>query len=509
MIAASNDPGTCGVGDTSCTDGNFVAMFTECCDLRGEQERCNSWEGELFFPRQNCDFVGIALAMPTCWDGRIDSPDHKSHMAYTLDGQVNGECPASHTRRLPQVQVFIRIPNYRGVEFEYVLSDGNRIPGSNGAWNFHTDFFNGWDEGKFQEIMDNCAPSPEQDGYNPPCDCTPGEESTYDGGLTPNTSVPDSVCDADVKRLIVDEEIKVTSTLPLYSGSCMGSDLKPRFWTDLSSDLFSTNCNDPITEPYYTSTTSSTQTTTTTTTPVTTTTSSTSSQTTTTTTTPATTTTTTTTTPATTTTSSTSSQTTTTTTSTTPQTTTTTTTPQTTTTTTTPQTTTTATTTPQTTTTTSTTTTTTEAPPGEVLKAIVCGNGGDCAEAPEGWDVANTYDRHEVRCCRECIEGNCPRAWKEKCPFYDDEVYARSKIKGACREEATFLEAIALCNSVGGRLCTPWEVFEGCTAGTGCGFDREMIWACSYEGHECEEDAECCGLCVEGFCEGDPQDLFA
>ena len=66
--------------------------------------------------------------MPTCWDGRIDSPDHKSHMAYTLDGQVNGECPASHNRRLPQVQVFIRIPNYRGVEFEYVLSDGNRIP---------------------------------------------------------------------------------------------------------------------------------------------------------------------------------------------------------------------------------------------------------------------------------------------------------------------------------------------------------------------------------------------
>ena len=65
MIAASNDAGACGVGDTSCTDGNFVAMFTECCDLRGEQERCNSWEGSLFFPRQNCDFVGIALVRRT------------------------------------------------------------------------------------------------------------------------------------------------------------------------------------------------------------------------------------------------------------------------------------------------------------------------------------------------------------------------------------------------------------------------------------------------------------
>lgn len=122
------------------------------------------------------------------------------------------------------MQVFIRIPNYRGVEFKYVLSDGNTIPGRDGAWNFHTDFFNGWEEGKFQEIMDNCDPHPdrEQGDYNPPCDCTPGEESIYDGRLTPIVHVPDQVCDADVKRLIVDEEIAVTDNLPMYSGSCEG-----------------------------------------------------------------------------------------------------------------------------------------------------------------------------------------------------------------------------------------------------------------------------------------------
>ncbi len=28
--------------------------------------------------------------MPTCWNGELDSDDHKSHMAYTVDGYVAG-----------------------------------------------------------------------------------------------------------------------------------------------------------------------------------------------------------------------------------------------------------------------------------------------------------------------------------------------------------------------------------------------------------------------------------
>jgi hypothetical protein len=267
MIAASNDPGACGNGE-DCGDDGFVAMFTECCQLSGDEESCTEWEGELFFPRRNCDFLGIALAMPTCWNGQNDSDNHKSHMAYTTNGQVNGDCPSTHNRRLPQIQVFVRIPNYRGSSFQYVLADGNTISGRNGAYNFHTDFFNGWEEGKFQEIIDNCQPYPNQEaegfGYNPPCDCTPREESNYDGGLTVNDNVPETVCDADVKRLIVDEEIKRTTSLPVYSGSCQGEQLIPRSWTDLTADLFSTDCNDPIstsitsssTEPPPTGTTS-------------------------------------------------------------------------------------------------------------------------------------------------------------------------------------------------------------------------------------------------------------
>ena len=60
MIAASNDDGACGYGSGDCGD-NFVAMFTECCDMSGDNESCSEWEGELFFPKRNCDFLGIAL----------------------------------------------------------------------------------------------------------------------------------------------------------------------------------------------------------------------------------------------------------------------------------------------------------------------------------------------------------------------------------------------------------------------------------------------------------------
>lgn len=42
----------------------------------------------------------------SCWDGKnLDSPDHKSHVAYPESGsfESSGPCPASHPVKLPQV----------------------------------------------------------------------------------------------------------------------------------------------------------------------------------------------------------------------------------------------------------------------------------------------------------------------------------------------------------------------------------------------------------------------
>jgi hypothetical protein len=54
-------------------------------------------------------------------------------MAYTSNGEVNGPCPTRFPRRLPQVQLFVRIINYKGGTYQ--LSDGTDV--------WHVDFFNG------------------------------------------------------------------------------------------------------------------------------------------------------------------------------------------------------------------------------------------------------------------------------------------------------------------------------------------------------------------------------
>jgi len=209
---------------------NESNLFTECCNMnRFGQESCTSFDNLFFPPGRTCDFLGVAFAMPTCWDGKSigDDNDHKSHMAYTTNGRVDGPCPSGFSRRLPQVQLFVRINNYDSRSKSYQLSDGADV--------FHVDFFNAWKEGKLQEIIDNCEVDDSGDfGYNPPCACTPDSE---DGSnfVTINRQVASPVCDSDVRRLIIDEPTDMTSTLP--SGSCTGR-LIPRSWDTLTDNVF-------------------------------------------------------------------------------------------------------------------------------------------------------------------------------------------------------------------------------------------------------------------------------
>ncbi len=50
--------------------------------------------------------IRTTVTFPTCWDGKnIDSPDHKSHVAYPKTGtfESTGTCPDTHPVRLPQL----------------------------------------------------------------------------------------------------------------------------------------------------------------------------------------------------------------------------------------------------------------------------------------------------------------------------------------------------------------------------------------------------------------------
>lgn len=139
--------------------------------------------------------------------------------------------------------------------------------------------------------------------------------------------------------------------------------------------------------------------------------------------------------------------------------------------------------------------------PRDDYKTISCGRGDGSWRCAEGdRDVVPIDEIHSVRCCRDCDD--CSSPWKQKCPIYNLSLFALSKIQGVCKQ-GTFQEANDFCKSVTkGRLCTLLEVQNGCAKGTGCQFDREMVWTCSYHGLECITDTECCGLCVNGKCEG-------
>ena len=178
-----------------------------------------------FFPSDACGEMGIAMTFPTCWDdskGLGDTGDHISHMAYTVDGTVAGACPEGYNRRLPQIQLFVRISDYEGGQ--YTFSD-NTLPGDEEV--FHADFMNGWEEGVLEDIVNNCNPLPgeEPDDYNPECTCDQfltkrSDMLTFDTDeVGRNDAEAAKICPIDVRAHIVDEEISFgVGGLP--RGSC-------------------------------------------------------------------------------------------------------------------------------------------------------------------------------------------------------------------------------------------------------------------------------------------------
>jgi hypothetical protein len=86
----------------------------------------------------------LHVSFPDCWDGkRLDSPDHKSHMAYSR-AYV---CPRSHPVKVPQIRLMIRYP---------ISSGRGATLSSGGRFSAHADFFNAWDERALVRLVADC-----------------------------------------------------------------------------------------------------------------------------------------------------------------------------------------------------------------------------------------------------------------------------------------------------------------------------------------------------------------
>lgn len=103
--------------------------------------------------------VGVHLDFPSCWDGRnIDSPDHRSHLAYAYYGENGVEiCPPDHPLLIPTVEIGIWFTHDGDSKDWYLSSD--RMPGMtvipNGS-SFHSDWFGAWDPTVMSNIVKVC-----------------------------------------------------------------------------------------------------------------------------------------------------------------------------------------------------------------------------------------------------------------------------------------------------------------------------------------------------------------
>lgn len=90
-------------------------------------------------------YLTLHVNFPDCWDGkRVDSPDHRSHMAYSN----YGACPRSHPVQVPGLQYVIAYPILGGPGV--TLASGGRFSG-------HGDFMNGWDQKALARLVASCA----------------------------------------------------------------------------------------------------------------------------------------------------------------------------------------------------------------------------------------------------------------------------------------------------------------------------------------------------------------
>ena len=106
------------------------------------------------------DRVTLTINFPQCWNGRdLDSPDHKSHMAYPdyRNPPQRSTCPASHPVMLPIITEIFHWPVPAGAETSYwrLTSDMYALA-KRGGFSAHADWMNGWNPEFFRTILTNC-----------------------------------------------------------------------------------------------------------------------------------------------------------------------------------------------------------------------------------------------------------------------------------------------------------------------------------------------------------------